>query len=212
MLLAAAATLAACRLPTDPEVVEVREAQLLLDASPTPPPADRPGWASRTLPDLWPAARRRVATHGWYRARVRLEAAPEALWAVYLPRVNMNAAVWVNGQLVGDGGRFDDPVSRNWNRPLFFAVPAGLLRAGDNTVDVRLACNRTGPGALTPFRLGPAATLRPAWEWRTLAQVTLAQVIGAATLALGLLLTVVFWRRDPRRTHRWAALGSWCGR
>jgi len=144
---------------------------------------------------------------GWYRATVTRSAAPDALWAVYLPRVNMNAAVWVNGQFVGDGGRLRDPISRNWNRPLLFAVPAGLLHAGANTVDVNLHCNRTGPGVLSPFRVGPAAVLRPIWEWQTFAQVTLAQIIGAATIGLGLLLAAVFWRRDPEGAHRWAALG-----
>jgi signal transduction histidine kinase len=199
--------IAGCSDVDDRDVAVVRDARLLLTSSATPPPDDRPGWTSEALPDLWTAARRRIATEGWYRATIPLAVAPGTLWAVYLPRVNMNAGVWVNGQFLGDGGRFDGVVSRNWNRPLLFTVPAGLLHAGANAVDVRLRCNRTGPGILSTFRVGPAAILRPAWEWRTFAQVTLAQIIGGATVALGLLLGIVFWNRDPQHTHRWAALG-----
>ena len=199
--------LAGCTAADDGGVVVVRHARLLLAASATPPPDDATGWTAVQLPDLWTVARRRIAIEGWYRAEVPLVAAPDTLWAVYLPRLNMNAAVWVNGQLIGDGGRFEDAVSRNWNRPLLFTVPGGLLHAGANTVDVRLRVNRTGPGVLATFRVGPAAILLRAWEWQTFAQVTLAQVIGAATVALGLLVAVVFWNRDPERAHRWASLG-----
>lgn len=83
------AVLASCTAADDRGVVVVRDARLLLDASTTPPPGDAAGWTAVRLPDLWTAARRRVATEGWYRAAVPLAAAPETLWAVYLPRVNM---------------------------------------------------------------------------------------------------------------------------
>jgi signal transduction histidine kinase len=207
VVIAALAVCCGCATVPSSDVVTVREVSLLLDPAPVPPPADGPGWTPHALPDVWSIERRRQATLGWYRATIRLDAAPSVLWAVYFPRVNMNVGVWVNGQFVGDGGRFEDPVSRNWNRPLLFAVPAGLLRAGDNTIEIRLACNRTGPGILSPFELGPASALRPVWARHHFLQVTLAQIIGAATLGLGLLLASVFWRRDPDRTHRWAALG-----
>src|SRR4029453_18815402 len=102
------------------------------------PPTNRPG--------LGPGGRGRAGLEGWYRPRVTLSAAPDALWAVYLPRVIMNAAVWVNGQFVGDGGRLRDPITRNWNRPLLFAVPAGPLAPGANTVDVNLHLQLDGAG------------------------------------------------------------------
>ena len=43
--------------------------------------------------------------------------APTTAYAVYLPRVSMNAAVYVNGLLVGSGGSFDEPVARNCGQP-----------------------------------------------------------------------------------------------
>src|SRR5262249_2444403 len=76
--------LGGCAGPIEPDVVHVREARRLVADSRTPPAADRPGWQTRTLPDIWSAARRRDATSGWYRATIDLPAAPARLWAVYL--------------------------------------------------------------------------------------------------------------------------------
>ena len=88
---------AGCTSRTDPEVVVIRHGELLIDPTPAPPPADRPGWEAVALPDTWAIERRRVGTAGWYRFTFRTAMAPSELWGVYLPRVSMNAAVYVNG-------------------------------------------------------------------------------------------------------------------
>ena len=208
-LVLAGATLGAAAPAVDAPVV-VREAFLALESGPVPPPDDAPSWQRVPLLDTWGVERRRVATEGWYRTEVTLAAPPTELWAVYLPRVAVNAAVLVNEQLVGDGGRFDEPMARNWNRPLFFTVPAGLLRAGANTVHVRLAMLDVAPGLLAPFEIGPERQLRPVYEHRYLRQITLAQVATAATLVTALLLGIVYFRRDPDRNYRWFAAGIAC--
>src|SRR5262245_60922161 len=115
-LLLGALVLVACRRGDEPGVLVFHDVRLLVVSSPTPPPDDAAGWTPAHLPDLWTAARRRAGLEGWYRATVTLSAAPDALWAVYFPRLNMNAAVWVNGQFVGDGGRLWDPIGRRWTR------------------------------------------------------------------------------------------------
>ena len=55
-----------------------------------------------------------------------------------MPRLSMNGAVYVNGLLVGTGGSFNEPVARNWNRPLYFLIPPGVLKDGMNRVHVRV--------------------------------------------------------------------------
>lgn len=208
-LVLVAATLAEATPPGDVPVV-VREALLALHAGPVPPPDDAPTWQLVPLLDTWGVDRRRIATEGWYRTPVTLAAPPAELWAVYLPRVAVNAAVLVNGQLVGDGGRFEEPMARNWNRPLLFTVPAGLLRAGTNTLHVRLAMLDVAPGLLAPFEIGPERLLRPTYEHRYLRQITLAQLATAATLVTAFLLGLVYFRRDPGGNYRWFAAGIAC--
>src|SRR5262249_36848039 len=141
----------------------IRAARLSLGAAETPPDSPTAGTVE-TLPDIWGTARRREAIEGWYVAEVDLPHSPGELWVVYLPGVALNAAVVVNGTAVGSGGRFGAPLARNWNRPLFFTVPPGILRAGPNEVAVRLATTIGAPGVLAPFTLGPEHLLRPLFE------------------------------------------------
>jgi signal transduction histidine kinase len=190
--------------------IVVGEAVLALQPGPVPPASDDPRWQRVPLVDLWGVERRAVAVEGWYRAEVSLPAPPSELWAVYLPRVALNAAVLVNGEQVGDGGRMDEPIARNWNRPLLFTVPPGLLHAGSNTVHIRVKMIDMAPGYLGPFEVGPERVLRPSYERRYLRQVTLAQMATLATLVTALLLGIIYFRRDPDGNYRWFAAGVFC--
>ncbi len=172
-----------------------------------PPPADEPGWSAKPLPDLWEVARRRRTRQGWYRAEVTLAQVPEDLWALYLPRLCMNGAVYVNGVLVGDGGRFTEPVARNWARPFLFTVPSRLLVPGTNTIAVRLKVPETAPGFLRPIQFGPRLSLEPNYRFRFVSQITVAQVVAVTTLMTASLIGLVYYRRYPLRAHRYFTAG-----
>jgi signal transduction histidine kinase len=205
-VLAAVLAVGCAPLPAD-EVIAVRTARVYPAASPTPPdPADA-NWRTVALPDLWRLWRRRLTREAWYETTIDLPAPPRELWAVYLPRAIMNVAVYVNGELVGSGGPFGEPLTRIWNHPQLFTVPSGLWRAGVNRVDVRLVFNTSAPGMLTPFWIGPDRLLRPAHEWRWFGQVTLLQTVSLVTLGMALLLTGIYLRRDRQGVVRWMAPG-----
>jgi hypothetical protein len=87
----------------------------------------------------------------------------------------MNAAVWFNGEWIGDGGSFEEPVARNWNRPLIFRLPAAAWRNDRNELLVRLRVY-PGFGHMTPVAVGPTALLQPDHDRRFFAQISLSQV------------------------------------
>ena len=95
------------------------------DAAPVAAPED---WTPVTLPDRWRWQRPSLEGPGWYRFTFLMEAPPSGLWSIYIPDVNMNAAVYLNGALVGVEGAMDGALGNNWNRPLLFSFPAPLLR------------------------------------------------------------------------------------
>ena len=168
-------------------------AQLALVDSATPPGDDAP-WQPVQLPDSWRDSQRwQHSQTGWYRFSIA-GPAPAQATSVYLWRFSMNAAVWFNGQYVGDGGSFDEPVARNWNRPLIFRLPSAMWHDGANTLMVRL---RTYPGFghLMPVGLGPSELLRADHEQRSFSQITLSQVAAGITL-LALLTGAVLWLVD----------------
>ncbi len=201
------ALLAGCAAGPPDGLIVVDRTELAVTDDATPPADGDTRWQPRALPDAWDVARRREARGGWYRAWIHLERAPEEVWAVLLPRLGQNAAVIVDGHLLGDGGRFTEPIARNWNRPLLFPAPTGLLQAGDNLVQVRLAASPASGLFLDPFEIGPDRVLRPRYEHRYFRQVTLAEVISFTTLAIAGLVGLVFLRRDEHRAHRWTVAG-----
>ena len=186
--------------------LRLERAQIALsDAAAAPPPGD-PAWTPVSLPDRWRERRPDAGGFAWYRLEVPGPAAPGAPWAVYLPQVNMNAAAWVKGAPVGSGGRFSEPVARNFNRPLYFAFPSDLLDRPVNTVDVRFFAYPSLFGELGPLWVGPDRALRRPYEAALWQRTTLAQV---ATMLC--LVTVLFCgalgfgsRGDP--VYGWLAL------
>jgi len=189
--------------------ITLRHATMVVDAGPSPPAPDDPRWRAVTLPDRWPRARRDARRFGWYRAAVHLDARPDVLWAVALPLVVQNAAVRVNGQPVGDGGRFAPPMARNWNRPLLVTVPAVLLRPGENTIEVRLGSSGVAPPVLGPLVVGPASALAPAHARLTTLQVGVAEATTATAVVVVGLLALLLWRGEYFVGGGWlvAALG-----
>jgi signal transduction histidine kinase len=187
-------------------VVRLDHALLWVGRAETPPPDGDPRWRAASLPDAWSLRRRSAAVEGWYRLALPLERAPSELWAVYLPRVIQNAAVRVNGTAIGDGGSFEEPVARNWNRPLYFPIPASLLRAGANTLHVRFATVESSFGLLDRVRVGPDAALRPTYERQLALQVGVGQGLSALVFGCAALLGALSLRRDERAPGwRWSA-------
>ena len=205
-----ALALAGCE-PAAPEAAGVKHftrALRLSDPAALPPAAGDPRYRPADLPEFWRLERRLATTNVWYRVSVDLSEAPQQRWAVYLPRVGLNAAVFVNGVAVGDGGRMEDPVARTWNRPLLFALPPGVLRAGENVVDVRVRMILTSLGMLFPLQVGPEEALRPRYAREHFVRVTLVQLLSALMLGSALLVGAAYFFAREQEAYRWYALGA----
>ena len=180
-----------------------------IDSATPRPPASAEAAAPVALPDDWFEYTGAVGS-AWYAARFTLPAVPDAPWGVYLPNVVMNAAVYVNDELIGQDGRMRSPVTRNWSRPLFFFVPVGLLRAGTNRLQIRVTTQPPGTGLLGRLYLGPSALLAPTYKrayWVRVAAVQLS-IVGALTMAFFMLVLWTMRRQD--RVYLWFGIGLLC--
>lgn len=200
VLLAIALLLAPPHAQAGQSTLTLQAAQFLLSAVPQPP-ADSEPWQSQALPDNWNLSRPGVGGLGWYRIRFELPQTPSELYAVYLRKLSMNAAVYVNGEHVGDGGSFGEPVARHWNRPLLFPVAPGLLKPGTNTLDVRLWAYANTRGGLDEVQIGPKAVLYPRYEQRYFVQAILPQLCNIVVAALGLFALAMGVQRRGEITY-----------
>lgn len=200
-------TLSLARTETG-DVRELRQAEFLAADAALPPAADDPRWSAIELPDLlW--RRGVIATGGWYRLRVRLERQPEQLHGIYLFRLNMNAAIYLNGVYLGDGGKMSGRLTRNWNRPLYVTAPAALWRSGENELLIHLK-TYPGFGMFSPVQIGPDAQLKPVYLQRQFVQNELSQTFTALLGLVGLFFLGLWLLRRRDTAYLWFALSSFC--
>ena len=177
------------------QVLQLDHAEFVLDDAESPPP-DSAAWKPQQLPDNWSVSRPQASGFGWYRIRFTLQENPNTLYAVYAPKIALNAAFHMNGQHIGSGGSFRrGSIARNFNRPQFFVVAPQLLKVGSNTLHVRLWARAEAGHGLGSVKVGPEHELRMLFERRYLFQVQLPQIAGALVGFVGILLLFLWMRR-----------------
>jgi signal transduction histidine kinase len=190
----------------DDAVVRLVQAELRLSNS-IHPPSDTSPAHNVQLPDTWPSKRYASGDNGWYRFDVHRAQAPEDIWGIYIPRLTMNAAVYFNGALLGNGGSFGEPLARNWARPLYFDIPSSLWRDGENRIDIRLR-SYPGSGLLGSVLIGPQVLLQPRYEWVYFFQVQLSAGLFLTTLGVSVFAFGLWLKRRGDSQYLWFAVAA----
>ena len=210
--LARAADLPSTSYEAQPLGVTMRHMQVFEQApegaTGQPPLGDQSGWQTMQLPDHWSRSRPDQGGSVWYVAQVNFAKSPLTPWAIYLPRVIMNAEVWVNGVLVGREGQMDTPVTRNWNTPLLFTTPGTTWRAGLNTVQIRVVAFPDNSGGLAPPQLGRADVMDAKQRVQSFWQNDLVYAATISVIALGLFVMVLWLRKRERIEYCHFSLGA----
>lgn len=168
-------------------------AVLTLDrAELSPVPAARPQWQAVALPHEWEQDLPGYSGQVEYRLHF---AGPEGqeLLAVYVQRACTNLEVLLNGELIGSGGRMEQPVARNCYYPQLFSLPRSLLRREGNELRIRVAgfaarevSARQRAAGLSAVQVGPLSELQPVYDAQRFWNITAAQIIATSIGALGL--------------------------
>ncbi len=172
------------------------------------PPAS--GWTPVHLTDLWTTQWPRHNGVVWYRLRWNQSDARQPI-GLLLDSVCLADAVYVNGSLIHRDPHLREPLSRSWIKPHYFLLDAPLLRAGENTLLVRVSGLAAYAPGLGVVRVGDPRVLhvryaRGVWLRRDMRIFDLTTDIVLATL-FGLL-----WLMRRKDTlYGWFALASLSG-
>lgn len=167
------------------------------------PPDD--GWAPVSLPDNW--ALRWPAHDGvvWYRLRWE-QPDPPAPVGLLLPWTNMASAIWVNGIEVHRDAHLVDPLSRGWHTPLYRRLVPPLLRAGENTVLVRVSGMAAYQGGMAPLTVGDPGEVHARYRLDHLLRQDL-QLVGVTVASVIALFFGALWAMRPReQAYGWFSL------
>ncbi|MEY4512027.1 MAG: hypothetical protein RLZZ450_4149 [Pseudomonadota bacterium] len=190
---------------------ELRNASFALEAArsdPPRPPEDARFDGRAELPDRIGQRKPGSAGIAWYRLHVAKQA-PGPLCGLYLPHAHANVVVYLNGEWLGQGGRFSEPAAHTWNRPLYFPFASERLAHADNVLDVGLQVNGGVFNALDTPMLGADDSLRPRFERAFLLRVSTAQASTWVSLAM-LLVFVMLTVGLREATYGLFAIGALC--
>src|SRR5258708_3050876 len=196
--------LAGCGVAVAAESLQQVDAAQILISDAAEPPPDAAPWKPQSLPDNWIVSRPGVHGYAWYWLQFELPQIPDEPYAVYMPWLRTVGAVYVNGVLIGRSGEFEK--LRPGPRPQYFVIPAHLLRAGTNTLHLRLFVGKDWRGAVSQVTIGPDTLVRPRYEWRYFVQITGPQLTSVLSAALGLFMLVLWVGR--RRESMYGYFGA----
>ena len=167
-----------------------------------------PGWTSRGYKDL--------SGYAWYRLRVNIQNGQSALALMMPEQVDDAYQVYVNGQQIGEFGRFTPRgVTFYTTQPRVVALPA-TVRDGAATIAVRMwmsadtPVNQDGAGGLhEPPVLGQASVVQTLGDlyWYRLEHVGLSVFLSVAVNLLALLVAfALFWLDRSELAYLWLGL------
>jgi hypothetical protein len=167
-------------------------------------PGGQPDWSQARelrLPNAWtmhwPGASGLVV----YRLRFDAPQQPgEDLLALFIEQACNTLRVSLNGQWVHHGGRLDEPVTRQCQRPHLVPIASGLLKPVGNVLDITVrgyAPAEVGSslrtGALSSVVLGPQELLAREHSLRTVLSTRLPEAISVTLVLLGGFMFLLGW-------------------
>ncbi|MGH8455279.1 MAG: ATP-binding protein [Nevskiales bacterium] len=158
-----------------------------------------------SLPHQWDAHGARLHA-ARYETAFDLAAAPTEPQVIYIPSLRMNAAVFVNGTRIADGGSLTEPLARQSYRPLLFTVPDALLHSGANRIAVEVHSAPPGSGLLQQVYLGPQAQLKPYFDLRHFLKFQFYAGLIVVMAVLGTIMFGVWLARRDERVYLWYAM------
>jgi len=176
-----------------------RAEALVSDDDSHPPSGTSTLWYQITLPDNWNITRPNKAGGVWYRIPVVLQHASTEPMGVMLANFSMNAAIWWDHSQVASGGQMQEPISRNWHRPLYASIPMMQAQAGQHWLYIYIRGYANDAAGLGAVLIGLESQLRPVYQSALFFSHTLSNLAWIISIMLAL-SAFFLWRLMPKQT------------
>ena len=172
------------------------------------------------LPDDWARSRPRHDGSVWYRALLDIPAdrPRDELLGLYVDRACSTLDVFLNGHRIYSSGAMTEPLARTCYHPHLVTLPAALLKATGNTLDLHVVgpalqrvAARQRAGGLSALTIGPQSVLQPLFDDRLFWNVTVVQLMSLTLLIVGGFMLGLYWqnRREVPLFYFGALLVTW---
>ena len=122
---------------------------------------------------------------------------------MYVVAFNRAGRLFINGQYLREIGPMTGALPLNWNRSQYSPLPPGLLRLGENEIEIQQRIYGWEQGWLAPVQLGADSEMDPIWRQRVFWQNQLVRIMGVSTATVGLLMFGVWLGRRSQAMYFW---------
>ena len=185
--------------------IRIREAQFCqLQSISDRLPGAECAWQTVPLAKMWSGHRvGQPQVDAWFKLRFHLDAVPPRGVAMYVVAFNRTGRLFVNGEYAHQFGSMTDPLPLNWNRSQYAFMPAALLRAGDNEIQIQQRAYGWEWAWLAPVQLGSENRMLAQYRVRVFWQNELVRMLGVSTATIGLFLLGVWLGRRSHAMYFW---------
>lgn len=195
--------------PTQTPFTTIEAARSSDQDAETPPVS---GWRLVTLPDEWSTRWPDFNGTVWYRLTWN-QGDPTRPTALMIDYWTLAGAAYLNGARIGQDTQLAEPLSRSWNIPRFWLLPAPILRQGSNVLLVRVSGFAIYQPGLGPVALGDPAEMQARYDRAHWLRRDLPTLNLGITIALAIFFLAIWLMRRREAAYGWysLALFAWAG-
>nr|WP_227512914.1 ATP-binding protein [Acinetobacter venetianus] len=168
------------------------------------------GWENvNQFPDLIESRWKDYSGSVWYKIKwdytCNNQKAPATL---VINNINMAGQIYLNNELLWQDRSLIEPLSRSWNMPRYWNLPASSLNAGENILWIRVVGVATQSSGLGKVLLGHSDEVMPLYQkfWYEQRVLHFFNLVFSLTLGIVALLVWLFRRKES--VFGWFALTS----
>lgn len=180
-------------------------------------PALDQDWIKISLPDNWHNRWPEYTGGVWYRINWQLNCQENDLnqesLALTVNRITMAGKVYINQDLIWQDRSLIEPISRNWNKPIYWPIPPSSIQVGQNYIYIYVIGSPASNPGLGEIALGNSNNILNIYEKNTWSQRTIFLINICLSITLGFICFCIWLFRRQEQAFGWFSLSTvfWSG-
>lgn len=166
------------------------------------------GWSHTAVPDRWLARWPGFSGTVWYRMDLSPACQGNDDVTLFIERMNMAGAVWVNDTLLWRDVQLTEPLSRSWNMPRYWHIPRTMLHLQHNTLWIQIIGLAFHEPELGRVRVGNGAQIDDIYKrsvWSNRHMLTINLVVSGV---IGVICLLIWSLRRREKAFGWYGLSN----
>lgn len=169
-------------------------------------------WTKISLPDNWRTRWPKYTDGVWYRINWQLTCNKQDISLEYIAltvnRITMAGKAFVNQDLIWQDNSLAEPLSRSWNKPLYWHIPSSSIHIGQNYFYIYIVASPESTAGLGEIALGNSKSILNIYEYNTWAQRTIFIINLCLSITLGGICFCIWLFRRKEEAFGWYGLST----